>query len=562
MKFIDDQRGTVTIYLVIIFLAMLLFVGVFIDLSRIKIAQNQLRRAANSSARSVMADYNSGLKNDFGLFAVNSAEANKEMQKYINANIARPVKPVFDLLDFRYEGGNASFSYPLDSTPVLKQQILEAMKYRAPVEITTGLINKFRAIGQLAGFYDEGNEKRKSLSRVEERIENLHNSNLKIKEAKKREEINREIEKSVRETDEIKLEIIKSEEERDLSIYDFGNALQPAYKIEDETVINEFNQTRQRQKEEFTRIEAEIKQTKEGIHAASSSYQRTPEAENKENGRNPYYEQELRSQAEFYKARDPEISRYFSPEIIKGTRGDFEGTGGTKADGIAGFLKNIFIKLNGQEELLEIRDELYINEYALTYFSNLTSETKGGPEYPYRHTEAEYICYGGKNPKASAVAELYKTRFALDTAAYFAFSKAPADLIARTIYALIMGSLQASVDTCKMVISKEDVPIAAMVPDNPLEKLNLTLNYRDHLRLLLLLNSDENGKLARIAELIKERSGSEPAKLFTLVNGDAEVSVKLWFLPLAGFGSMDSGPFGTRIVNGRCFIKKRVEFGY
>jgi len=124
-----------------------------------------------------------------------------------------------------------------------------------------------------------------------------------------------------------------------------------------------------------------------------------------------------------------------------------------------------------------------------------------------------------------------------------------------------MGALEAARDTYKLAVDGESVPVASMSPDNPLEKIP-PVNYRDHLRLFLLLHGDEKGKLARIAELIEKRSGVDTAGAFTLSNGYIEVSVKMWFLPLAGFKDLETGPFGTRVKNGRCYITKSVEFGY
>jgi len=101
-----------------------------------------------------------------------------------------------------------------------------------------------------------------------------------------------------------------------------------------------------------------------------------------------------------------------------------------------------------------------------------------------------------------------------------------------------------------------------MMPDNPMEKLDFTLTYKDHLRLFMLLHSDEQGKLKRLMEVIKQRNNIETSKAFTLLDGNAVVSIKLWFLPLTGLNNVQNGPFETEIRNGRCYINKNVEFGY
>jgi len=78
----------------------------------------------------------------------------------------------------------------------------------------------------------------------------------------------------------------------------------------------------------------------------------------------------------------------------------------------------------------------------------------------------------------------------------------------------------------------------------------------------MLLHSDEEGKLKRLMGVIRERDNIETREAFTLSDGSAIVSIKLWFLPLIGLKNAQNGPFQTEIRNGRCFINKYVEFGY
>ncbi|HEX3032560.1 MAG TPA: hypothetical protein VHS59_10020, partial [Bacillota bacterium] len=217
-------------------------------------------------------------------------------------------------------------------------------------------------------------------------------------------------------------------------------------------------------------------------------------------------------------------------------------------------------KLAGPGPSLEnLRDELFINEYVLTRF----------PNYSMGRTnlmDGEYVLCGGApgtNLKAQVIARLYPLRMALDTMAYLAFSKAPVEPLSRLIYSLSMGALQATLDVYRLLDGKT-VTIAAMQPGNPLDKSQgLQLNYRDHLRLLLLLDSGrEQEKLDRIATLIKFRNTLDLGTVNTAVQGQATISIKLWFLSLGGLGNLQQGPFGTRVRGGRCYITKAVEYSY
>ncbi len=657
MQLFKKEKGTITVYLVIVFTAVLFFTGLFVDLARIKAGQNRVRRIADSSARSVMADYHTGLKSSYMLFGANRSDFAADFNKYITANLPDTSREEFSLLDLRYEEGNIYLTRPVGRKEVLRQQILEAMKYRAPVDITRELIDKFRQVGEMARFFDMNNEKRKSYSRIDENIESIHENNRNIKQfrsemredktelinvkreitrmrntgsgadnerldellqqkerlerrmAENRSAIAGEVEKTEESRNRIEQEIKKLEEFPDTDIYrNYGAAGRGVAPTGEETVNRGIETFVDQLALDLQGIDNDVKQTREaleaesrtqqaddsifekmGIDAVTAAYERISAAAgvpvSPETGGTAQHAEKLRDEIENYTSGadgspgtvdtpgaggGPEagsgpgadqIEALLSPEEIDGDINRFEERYGSRADSISELFREIFGIINVGERLTELRDEIYINEYVLTYFSYLTSPPRGVPPYAYRNTEAEFVCYGTRAPMALAVGELYFTRFALDSAAYFAFSKAPAHLLARTVYSLIMGALEAAADSYKLLIAKDSVPVASMFPDNPLEKIP-PLNYRDHLRLFMLLHSDEEGKLDRIGQLIRQRSGIDTGELPTLADGYVTVSLRMWFLPLAGFDNLESGPFGTSVRDGRCYITKEVEFGY
>lgn len=634
MKLTKNENGTVTIYLVIVFLAMFAFTGLFIDLARIKAAQNQLRRVANGSARSVLADYNTGLRSGYMLFGARESDYHTDFAKYVRVNTVIPADREFGLLDYRYEGSGVVLTRPVETPEVLKGQILEAMKYRAPVEAVRGMINKFRQARNMAGLFDRSNEHRKSLARIDECVENIHRNNQNIKQAKKglkakkkhlaavrreraglentarsdgnrlrelkqqqkdleqdiqetRTYIGSEVDKTKASREEIEQEFKKLEEQENSDIYEVKPAGTPGTEPDipvftgpGESVVTSALLLLE---EELAGIDRDVVKTEEalkaeaksqdadegvfaqiGIETATNAFNRREDSRSAPvssgSNNNTGHEAFLRRQIETVSREEGKFDAYFTPEPVEGNLKNFEKTGKQKADDIAKLFRNIFGTLNVAERLVQLRDEIYINEYVLTYFSSLTNGPKGNSGYRHSMSEAEYICYGGKLPEAAAVSELYFTRFALDSAAYFAFSKAPADLLVRTVYSMMMGALEAAADTYKLLVTGDTVPVASMSPGNPLE--NIPVDYREHLRLFLLLNGDEEGKLARISELIRKRSGVNTQKAYTMADAYLEVSIPMWFLPLAGVDSMKNGPFGTTIKDGRCYIVKRIEYEY
>ncbi|MHB9094695.1 MAG: pilus assembly protein TadG-related protein [Eubacteriales bacterium] len=635
MNFVNNEKGTVTIYLLIVFMAMLLFIGSFIDLARIRVAQNQLRRIANASARSVLANYNAALKNEYGLFAVNQSDFNKEFQKYVLGNLSTSVGQNFNLFDYKYEETTLVLNQPLRDINSLRRQILEDMKYTAPLEISRDLIDKFKAVGNMAsafGDQDQGrktvkgiNNKirdiskinetiknkcnqikndKKSLKSITDRIETIDSKKSKSKAdlyelkkleksrsamvekiAKNKKAIQVEIEASKKKRNEIQEEINRfSSDGKGPQNTDGGDQIIKNIRENMNEVKRENVETL---KGNLVQIQSNIEQAVAALNLISADEEIQEDLFSRINidsadeictrlrtsslvpGQQDL-ERNLTVLQGVYRDKfitNPLFQGYSAePEALGGTIDSFgEDNSDQEADEKKEALDRIFNILNVEEKLGNMRNELYINEYALTHFSHLTGDPKGDAGYDRRNTEVEYILYGGSNPKGRAVGELYATRFALDTLAYFIFSKppAPAELLSRTVYSLIMGALQASVDTYKLLADGANtVVVAEMSPANPLEEFNLTLNYKDHLRLFMLLKSDEEGKLKRMVELISRRSNIDVAKAYTLSDGSVEVSLKMWFLPLAGFDNIGNGPFGTRIKDGRCYISKNVEFGY
>ncbi|MFZ5597780.1 MAG: hypothetical protein ACOY31_12300 [Bacillota bacterium] len=641
-----EKRGAVSIHLLIIFSVVVVFIGLLIDLSRIKVAQNQLARAVNASARSVLAGYDPSLKNEFGIFTpVEGADCQKEFEKYLLANLSISDGQDFSLFDYCYIGSQIYMSGPLGDREVLKRQILEDMKYRAPVELTLNLIEKFRAIAGMCSFFDRSNNKRKKMEQVNEKLEGIKKSNDVIRDKKKklkdREEnlssvragieeleskpdkqpadidrleslraeetgleediqgIKRDIEDEVQKASdrygEVEKEIKELESTGDSGVYDVdfpvdegqgvgeppGDGVQKRIEDSEKAVDDQLSAEVNQINKELEDIGRDIENSKEaigrgryddtGIDSAEKAHERAEKAkrENSVEGDPPpsILEEERNRLAgpsgitleEEKISRDKDSFQEQEKENEKKLGGKDSDVGGIT--GALDRIKKIFSILSARDMLISLRDQIYINEYVLTYFSRLTAE-KGDSGYKYIDCEAEYVLTGSENNAAAmAVAGVYGLRFSFDSVAYFVFSKAPVDLLSRIIYSLIMGAIQATIDVYNLTSSDDaTVAIAEMWPKSPLEQVTVT--YRDHLRILLLLFCDGDTKLDRIIYLVNARKGIDLAGKTTVVEGSAEVSIKMWFLPLAGVDKMSSGPFGTVIRDGRCYITRDVAYGY
>lgn len=606
-----NQKGSATIYLVITFAVLVVTIGVLIDLTRIRVAQHQLRTASNSAIRSVLANYNSQLRNTYGLFACNSGDYQKEYTKYLRSNLPSFQKEYMFRLN--YENSNAFFSKPLSDPDILKRQILEDMKYKAPVDFFRELADKFGKVNKLSAFFQKNNTIRKSFVTINNFFKNIHESNQNIKnkretliqtkkeisnleqqlskttDAKKRKNINDEITQLKKFSNKAKKEIdnelkrserVATELEIELGKLDklMGensteqDDVNQDINVEDEKVNKNINEQFEEYRRSLLTIKQQIEKSREllnskknngvenlsdvGVEEASNLYKKIIKSlENPDIGNN--YDTDLKNEVNALSATYKEINKYFEP--YKMGNNPVSEQADKKAEEVVDFFRKTSELISLNNSIYTMRDELYIDQYILKYFSNLTTEPKGEPSYPYKSLEAEYICFGN-SPAAKSVTQLYFSRFALDSAAYFAFSKVPVELIQRMFYSLTMGAVQAAADTYKLIAKKAVVPVANMSPQNPLR--DVTINYTDHLRLFLLLNSDEKGKLSRIAQLVQKRSNFEISQLYTDAKGESTVSIKLWFLPSIGFSNMKYGPFGTKVVNGQCYITKQAEYEY
>lgn len=629
---VSDEKGSVTIYLVIVFFVMLLFIGLFIDLSRIKVAQNQLRRVTNASARSVLANYNVNLKTQFGLFAVNQSEYSRDFAKYIQANFTRSGSQNFNLFDYRYEGSSLFLNQPLKNTEVLKQQILEDTKYFAPIEITRDLLEKFKSIGGMANFFNNQTNKTKDVKNINNKIKDISDINRTMKTKRERlkdeksslkktneqieaikrnpkrseadsarlieleKEKNRQIKEIGQTKDDIQKDIVRSKTKRQEIQAEIDKLEKGSAELKGNSGNDQIDSKIQQNMDDFKKENIETLKnsaaemqnniesagraldaiTIDGNEAAEDVFSRinidsADKICEKLSSPNPFpgMEQNLRVFQDVYRNRFKSLPLFkdesAESEKIDDRIDNFGNDDSDKAGLRAKTLNDIFGILNFKEMPTNLRNEIYINEYALTHFSYLTSDPKGEAGYQYKNTEVEYILYGD-NPKPKAVAQLYTTRFALDSLAYFVLSPEPPELISKTVFSLFMGAIQASIDTYKLLVDGSyDVAVVEMYPPN-LNPLNeVRLNYKDHLRLFLLLahgEENEKNKLNNILAILKNRSGIDSAKGYTLLDGNAEVSIRMWFLPMAGMKTLNSGPFGTKIVNGRCYITKSVEFGY
>ena len=146
----DSEKGQVTVFLSIILIVVIVLSGVLIDGARIAVGENNAKRSVITAMRSALADYDSKLKNEYGIYSlsVNASDSLKSMiLDYVNKNLSTKVgqnkgRGGIDLYGFRVENISVYPMFNLSENTVTKNMILEFMKYRAPKQIAEGLIDR------------------------------------------------------------------------------------------------------------------------------------------------------------------------------------------------------------------------------------------------------------------------------------------------------------------------------------------------------------------------------------------------------------------------------------
>ncbi len=154
MKFFYKSRGTISVFLTIILVPVLIFGGMTTDAARISMSKVVISDAGEMAMNAGLAQYNEELHDEYGLLVMKqSPESMKdELSKYFEGSLngtgldgTDGYKKILDLLKKDFKAINVQGS-EIYQTEVEKQQILEYMKYRAPVCLTELVVDKLKEL--------------------------------------------------------------------------------------------------------------------------------------------------------------------------------------------------------------------------------------------------------------------------------------------------------------------------------------------------------------------------------------------------------------------------------
>jgi hypothetical protein len=210
MDLFKRNNGAVTVFLVIILVPCMVVSFCFVDLSRLWLASGVSSASADMALNSVLTNYDAELQNLYGLMAsaTSSKDACEKAEGYYKQLLtsqglsedaaAGMAADMADLIranvssggggDASSSGGSASDGSPVVSgsgfiTPVegaslanptlLRNQIVEFMKYRAPIDLTLNGIDLLTQLGNHADAIKDSDGDKKIIERKQEYYESL-----------------------------------------------------------------------------------------------------------------------------------------------------------------------------------------------------------------------------------------------------------------------------------------------------------------------------------------------------------------------------------------------------
>lgn len=161
-KFFRAEKGVVSIYLIIILTVVFFFNAVLIDYARVMAAKKEAEAIAKSSLRSVLSAYDTELLKQYGLFGVTSGNEGELFAEVVTLNIDNSEAAFnFSNLNIDLESISLTKDHQLAYHQVFERQILEDMKYQAPINITEELIEQLASFTELM---EEGANTSKTLN--------------------------------------------------------------------------------------------------------------------------------------------------------------------------------------------------------------------------------------------------------------------------------------------------------------------------------------------------------------------------------------------------------------
>lgn len=189
------------------------------------------------------------------------------------------------------------------------------------------------------------------------------------------------------------------------------------------------------------------------------------------------------------------------------------------------------------EFLQHAADSCFQTEYTADYFSFFdvsklkdlitgnASDSLNGEEFAPQAQEAEYILYGFHQPAgnlAASFGEIFAMRLAIRTMEGFIVNANKGYPLLILAAALLYG-VEHAVEDLGTLVKTGSVQLS--------KYLNVSVSYKDHIRIFMLLHGASESRLSRMLALIRLNTSINPGEKSTYVRGMVKTGIPLLFIP-------------------------------
>jgi hypothetical protein len=137
-----NEQGSVVLYALLVLVPIALFLGLLLDLARLRAAEKMAEQQTKAAARSLLSGYDRKLREEYGLFGLAAGE--EERLAFAAAPFADPGGG-FSMVRPRLLELSAEPVYSLADHRLFRRQMLEEMKLKGPVEFTRRVYGNWKA---------------------------------------------------------------------------------------------------------------------------------------------------------------------------------------------------------------------------------------------------------------------------------------------------------------------------------------------------------------------------------------------------------------------------------
>ncbi|MBD8500012.1 acyl-CoA cholesterol acyltransferase [Paenibacillus arenosi] len=150
-RFWKRQKGAVSIFLIFIVMVVFMVMTVFIDYARIAAMEWRSEVIAQSAARSVMSAFDPALQQRYGLFAYGETEPALIVEEVLRQHVPQHSQSSFSWVQLEADSHSTGVTRPLGQLEEFEHQIMEDMKYKAPVQLGYEIFGRMKPMANAMG---------------------------------------------------------------------------------------------------------------------------------------------------------------------------------------------------------------------------------------------------------------------------------------------------------------------------------------------------------------------------------------------------------------------------